>query len=155
MRSGVLLRQSTSYQGTTGNLWIKNKRTGQMEYFCATLELPWYGNIPNYSCIPTGEYVCKWTYSPRYKRMMYILIEDYENRSGIRIHSANWAGDVRKGYRRDLLGCIALGKGFIGGSGIDNQLMLHTSRVTMVKFEKEMGGEDFHLTIAGEFQCLD
>lgn len=155
MRDVLLLRYSTSPQGTQGLVWIRNQQTGLLDYFCCSIELPWYGNIPNYSCIPTGEYVCKWTYSPKYKRMMYILLEDFDHRSGIRIHSANWAGDIRKGYKRDLLGCIALGKGFIGGTGINDQLMLHTSRAVMSEFEEEMGGEDFLLKIEGDFECLE
>lgn len=155
MRTVALIREYTSYQGTPGWVYVKNPETNQMDYFSRSLELPWRNNLPSISCIPTGSYVCKWTYSPTFKRMMYILLEDYEHRSGIRIHPASFAGDITQGYKCDLLGCIALGKGFIGGPNTGRQLLMHTSRVTMKKFEEEMAGEDFLLIITGEMPCLD
>ena len=102
------------------------------------------------SCIPEGSYLCKFTHSPRYGKLLYILT-GVPNRSGIRIHSANYAGDITLGYKRDLLGCIALGSGKFGGPGTNSQLMVTNSRVTMAKFEAEMEGEDFILHIVGAF----
>jgi len=65
-----------------------------------TLELPWKDNLPKGSCIPDGEYEVEKTYSPSFKKQLW-LIKNVPNRSGIRIHSAN--------YVSELLGCIAPG----------------------------------------------
>jgi hypothetical protein len=67
------------------------------------------------------------------------------------MHSANYGGDITLGFKRDLLGCIALGSGKFGGPGTSSQLMVTNSRNTMAKFEKEMGGEEFMLHIIGDF----
>lgn len=150
LRHVVLLRaRKTSWQGTPGRLYLRKGQSKQLKSFCRTIELPWLDNAVGKSCIEPGTYLCKYTMSPRYKKKMYILM-DVDGRSGIRIHSASYAGSVEKGYKCHLLGCIALGKGFIGGPGTGSQLLLHTSRVTMKKFEKEMGGKDFYLTVEGE-----
>lgn len=151
LRTCVLVRQFNSDQGVPGSLYIKNRATGQMDYFAKTLELPWLGNASRISCIPTGEYIASLTWSPRYTRDLY-LVQDVPKRSGIRIHSASFAGRPDLGYKCHLLGCIALGKGFFGGPGTDTQLLLHTSRITMSRFHEEMGDEDFRLVIVGEFE---
>lgn len=149
----VLLRAKTcSWQGTPGRLYVKQR--GQLLSYCRTLELPWLGNKQGVSCIKPGRYLCKYTMSPRYKKKMYILL-DVENRSGIRIHSASYAGSIERGYKCHLLGCIALGKGYLGGPGTASQLLLHTSRVTMKEFEKRMQGKDFYLTVEGEPEWAD
>lgn len=53
------------------------------------------------TAIPTGHYVVKMTYSPKYGRMMPEIL-NVKGFSGIRIHSGNTA--------EDTLGCILLGK---------------------------------------------
>lgn len=70
------------------------------ESFVETLELPWKDNLPKISCIPDGEYEVEKTYSPSFKKQLW-LIKNVPNRSGIRIHSANFVSE--------LLGCIAPG----------------------------------------------
>lgn len=49
-------------------------------------------------CIPEGVYKVKMTYSPAFKKELYLLL-DVKNRDGIRIHSANKI--------QQLLGCLA------------------------------------------------
>lgn len=66
----------------------------------ATLELPWKNNQKNISCIPKGTYKVITTYSNRFKKNLWEVL-NVPNRSGIRIHAANFA------YQ--LEGCIALG----------------------------------------------
>lgn len=132
-----LLRFETSNQGTFGILLINN------QFFCYTLELPNKGNKPNISCIPADTYGVKWTYSPAFKRRMY-LITNVKERSGIRIHSANFAGDAKKGYKKQLYGCIALGCK-IGKLG--NQKAVLVSRPTVRKFENLMKKKPFKLQI--------
>lgn len=68
--------------------------------FVETLELPWKNNTTQISCIPDGEYEVEKTYSPSFKKQLW-LIKNVPNRSGIRIHSANFVSE--------LLGCIAPG----------------------------------------------
>lgn len=70
------------------------------EDFVETLELPWKDNAPKISCIPEGIYDVEKTYSPAFKKDLW-LIKNVPGRSGIRIHSAN--------YVSELLGCIAPG----------------------------------------------
>lgn len=64
------------------------------------LELPWKNNLPKISCIPEGEYEVEKTYSPAFKKKLW-LVKNVPNRSGIRIHTAN--------YVHELLGCLAPG----------------------------------------------
>lgn len=154
LKHAVILRQSNSNHGVPGYVFVKNEETGQMDYFSRSLELPWISNKPRISCIPTGTYECEFTYSPKYRRKLY-LVKNVAGRSGIRLHSGSFAGRVDLGYRCHLLGCISLGKGFYGGPGTNSQLLLHTSRVTMSRFEKWAGGEKLLLTIAGELKCLE
>ena len=53
------------------------------------------------TAIPTGHYVINITYSPKYKRMMPLLL-DVKGFSGIRIHSGNTSKDTE--------GCLIVGK---------------------------------------------
>lgn len=138
-----LSRTSSNLMGTAGRLTVWK---GTESRSWASLELPWLGNANGVSCIPVGKYRCCMTHSPKYRKMMY-LVEAVPKRSGIRIHSANFAGSVKDGYRCDLLGCIALGRvhSFVGG-----QLCLTSSRVAMKQFEEFTEGKTFTLEIVWE-----
>ena len=57
----------------------------------------------SHPCLPVGCYELRWSYSPKYKRKMLEVLENLPNRSGIRIHSLN--------YAHESLGCIGLGNG--------------------------------------------
>lgn len=57
--------------------------------------------VKGQTAIPTGHYVINITYSPKYKRMMPLLL-DVKGFSGIRIHSGNTAKDTE--------GCLIVGK---------------------------------------------
>ena len=70
---------------------------------CKMLELPYKDNTRNISCIPKGIYKVEKTYSPRFKKSLY-LVRDVPNRSGIRIHVAN--------FNYQLKGCLAPGQSF-------------------------------------------
>ena len=142
---GILCRLDYSDQGTKGKMYVQDPETGRISYMAESLELPWRENKRGVSCIPAGNYKGIWCHSPRYKKHMY-LVDGVEGRSGIRIHSANFAGDASMGYKCHLLGCISLGKGWY----YKPQLMVHTSRVMIKKFEQFMAGRDFDLIIIGE-----
>lgn len=82
---------------TTGKFFFDSDE-GQQTF--ASLELPWKDNAKGISCIPKGTYKVITTFSNRFQKDMWQLL-DVPGRTGIRIHSAN--------YSRQLEGCIALG----------------------------------------------
>lgn len=98
----VVLRYETGDHGTFGTV------LGPDGWTAHSLEPPWLNNEPNYSCIPEGIYRCVYTFSPAFKRYLY-LVEDVPGRSGIRIHSGNLAGNRKKGLLSHSYGCILLG----------------------------------------------
>lgn len=132
----ILERFETSDQGTFGKIRIKN------EIFY-TLELPWRDNIRNISCIPAGVYECRFSMSARFKRPMY-LVSGVNHRDGIRIHSANYAGDVDQGLKSNLSGCIALG---LHTGVMSKQKCILLSQPAVRKFEKLMNGKSFILEV--------
>lgn len=93
---------------TIGKLYVDGK------YFCDTIEDKDRGldnsmtvneilkrKVKGQTAIPTGHYVINITYSPKYKRMMPLLL-DVKGFSGIRIHTGNTAKDTE--------GCLIVGK---------------------------------------------
>jgi len=101
-----------------------------------TLELSWKNNEPNISCIPEGKYSVKTTYSPKYKKNMWQIM-DVPNRNGIRIHSGN--------YYFDISGCILLGMS-IRDINDDGQLDVSSS-IKAIAYAKYYLGEEFELNI--------
>ena len=87
-----LVRNQESLQSTIGNLYYGEN------LICRTLELPWRDNKKDVSCIPTGEYELAWTFSSRFQKNTWQLM-NVPARTGIRIHSANLASELQ--------GCIA------------------------------------------------
>ena len=133
---GILTRESSTDQGTFGIFAL-----GDLVLY--SLELPWKDNQPNVSCIPVGVYSATMTFSQRFKKQMY-LIETIPDRGGIRIHSANFAGDDTKGFKRQLNGCIALGEKV----GImDGQRALLLSKPAIRRLEALTLGKPFTLEI--------
>lgn len=112
---------------------------GQL-FIAKTLELPQKGNQPKISCIPPGVYQCRYTLSPSFKKHTYEIL-DVPGRSGIRIHSAN--------YATQLLGCIALGSALKDINNDGHQDVIHSGN-TMEEFEKIMSYESFELEIIEE-----
>jgi hypothetical protein len=132
----LIHRFDRSLQGTFGQLW-----TPGLQLFSG--ELPWLDNLPNVSCVPAGFYRCAWTWSPRFARFMYLLL-DTEPRLGVRKHSANLMGAIAHGFRAQLNGCIALGErlGYMAG-----QKALLLSAPAIRRFEAHMGHAPFLLEI--------
>lgn len=139
-----LSRSSSNLMGTAGTLTASKWGDGSKSW--ASLELPWLMNANSVSCIPAGKYRCVMTYSPKFRKMLY-LVEAVPGRSGIRMHSANFAGSVKHGYKCDLLGCIALGRNHSTSGG---QLILTSSRVAMREFQTFTEGKPFTLEIVWE-----
>ena len=117
---------------TIGKLYVDDK------YFCDVLEDVDRGldssmseseilekKVKGQTAIPTGHYVINITYSPKYKRMMPLLL-DVKGFSGIRIHSGNSSKDTE--------GCLLVGKNKKVG-------MVLESRDTYQRLFKMMEGE--------------
>ena len=132
-----ITRQQSTAKETLETLGTLTATNGGAIFTCKTLELVWANNAPNISCIPTGTYTVKWTFSPRLLKFTY-EVQNVPKRSGIRFHSAN--------YFSDLLGCIGLGNG-LSDLNKDGQLDIINSRITISAFEGFMGKKDFQLTI--------
>lgn len=137
MKEVYLFRTVTHDQGTEGILATNG-------FFCKTLELPWRNNQRSISCIPSGEYYVKIRQSPKYGSVYWVT--DVPNRSWILIHAGNVAGDVSKGFRTHVNGCILLGKkhGFL----YDQRAVL-TSRPTVRGFRSAMQDKPFKLIVVG------
>lgn len=104
---------------------------------CKTLERPWRNNQANISCIPTGTYQVKYTFSWKFMKYTYEIL-NVPDRKGIRIHSGN--------YFFDIEGCIILGAKY-GDLNHDSSADILESSKTIAEFEKYMGKKDFILTI--------
>jgi len=132
----VLVRTTHSDQGTRGVLITPNGE------FCKTLELPWRDNKPKVSCIPCGEYDVKTRYSPKFGACYEV--QGVPGRKYILIHSGNLAGDVTRGYKSHVEGCILLGK-YFGKLG-QQEAVLYSSPVVK-NFMKEMEEKPFKLIV--------
>jgi hypothetical protein len=108
-----------------------------------TMELPWRDNKSNISCIPVGEYIAGMIYSDHFKKKVYLL-GNTGKRWGVCIHAATYAGDVSKGYRNHLAGCIALGERI---GVMDGQKCLLLSRPAIRRFEELTKGESLTIEI--------
>lgn len=107
------------------------------DFVCNTLEKPYKDNQRGISSIPRGIYECKWTFSPKFLRYTYEVL-NVPNRSAIRIHKGN--------YFFDIQGCILLGDGYSDLNKDGKQDILN-STVTIKKFEALLNKQTFKLKI--------
>ena len=105
-------------------------------------ELPDNNNMSQISCIPLGKYICKYTFS-RHLGWTYEVL-NVPNRSGIRIHSANYCGLRKDGKRQELLGCIALG---LSTSIMHQQKILVSSKIAIANLVSKQKKLPFILEI--------
>lgn len=120
------------------------------EYFCDTLEDTDRGldatmsvdeilakKIKAQTAIPTGKYDVILTFSPRFKRVLPLLlsVKGYE---GIRIHAGNTA-------EKDTEGCLLVGENKIKGRIINSRATLE--RLMSVLLECEKRKEKISITI--------
>lgn len=134
-----LIRDESSDQGTFGTIDFDGFRY-------ETIELPWRGNQPMISCVMPGKYHCVWEMSPSKGHETYRLV-NVPGRTGVLIHSGNFAGDISRGLKSDFLGCIGLG---IMRGNLDGQKAIISSRAAVAKFENALKREPFDLEIIGE-----
>lgn len=74
-------------------------------------------------------------------------VQDVPDRDDIEIHSANYAGDVAKGLRCQLLGCIAPG---LAIGQLAGQRAVLQSKEALMALETALNHESFMLTIEQE-----
>lgn len=134
MFDATLFRLSTSEQGTFGILVYGSQ-------YLYTGELPWKGNKRNVSCIPTGEYNVQVRLSPKYGQVYEV---DVTGRTYILFHQGNFCGDLSRGFRTHVQGCILLG--FKRGTLYGQQAVLG-SRPARGRFERKLNFEPFTLEI--------
>ena len=134
----TVIRFNTDSQGTSGHFLC-----GSFQSF--SLELPWNNNINNFSCIPPGSYHCTYTKSAHLHKYTY-EVQSVAHRAGIRIHSGNWAGDKRLGFKADVLGCFLLCKKIVIPNG--GQRMGIVASNTVKAFETYMNKQDFILNVS-------
>ncbi len=141
MRECTLVRQPTTDQGTFGILTTDKGA----HWFSG--ELPWRDNHPQSSCVPAGVYLCQIIQSPKHGECYQL--KNVVDRSYVEIHSANFAGDVSKGWKSELLGCIMLGKtiGKLANDKGISQTAILASKTAIGEFMNHMAGSDFMLTI--------
>jgi len=164
MRKATLTRLLSTEQGTPGIIEVD---TG---FVCMSIELPYRDenldglSDKRFSCLPPGTYIFERWKSPTYGQC-YKMVEDDEapNRSYILIHAANVAGDTKKGFASQLMGCIAPGikhvtfkKGTILSKTItlnEDQLGVSSSRTALKNLERALDLETFQLAIVQEDVC--
>ena len=122
---------------TIGKLYVNG------EYFCDTLEDPirnlvdnnndgdfndeGEGKIWGQTAILNGEYEILYTFSPKFKKLMPVLV-GVKGFSGIRIHAGNSANDTH--------GCILCGKNKIKGGLVDSRITCD-KLYTLIKSAKD------------------
>lgn len=126
----TLIRSKGTQKQTTGSITV-----GSTVF--KTLELPDLNNLPNISCIPKGTYTCKYTFSKKFLRFTYEVL-NVPKRSGIRIHSANFYYQIQ--------GCIVLGNP-LADINADGELDTVNSRIAIEQFETLMGKKPFTLIV--------
>ncbi len=137
MRRLLLLRARSTDQGTPG---VLVREDGSR--LAWTMELPWRQNRPRVSSIPPGEYVCRVRRSPHFGPVYEVT--GVPLRTLILIHTGNWGGDVSKGFRSHVLGCIVLG---LQHGRREGQLAVFVSRPAVTLLEREMARQPFVLEV--------
>jgi hypothetical protein len=143
LKKAILTRNETGDSGTFGVLVTDSSFT------CHTGELPWKGNQEDISCVPEGIYVVTYRYS--IKNGMCYHLENVPGRTVIEIHAANFCGDISKGLKSDLLGCIAPG---LDVGMLSGQKAILNSRQALDKLESALNYETFELTIKEDYSLV-
>lgn len=135
MKQVYLTRMIKSKIQITGILYYQDENDKLQ--LLQTLELPNNKNKSNTSCIPVGTYTCIYTWSAKFKKFTYELI-DVPNKKGIRFHSGN--------YTQNTKGCILLGMktGFLNK---DKEIDMLDSRKAITQFETDLHKQPFTLII--------
>lgn len=151
---------------------------------CYSAELSWQNDAKNISCLrpspdePPLVFLLQNLYSPDHKQDVYhftkMKLPDGswgplpDGRTVAEIHSGNLAGDISKGYLKQILGCCLLGRAIVNfrkGEKFQafsaespdamtlcvltqDQQGLASSKDAIAAFEAELGGDDCELTVS-------
>lgn len=130
----IITRGKSDLNQTLGSLTAKQ---GGALFVCKTLELPDLGNKQNVSCIPKGVYDCVFTFSPKFMKYTYQIL-NVPKRSAIRLHVGNTF--------KQIAGCILLGSG-LADIDRDGTIDVTNSAITIKSFEGFMQKKPFRLEI--------
>lgn len=129
----------TDDQGTISVLTVP-----ALGWKCYINELPERNNERGFSRIPRpADYDARLVNSPKFGKVY--MIEDVPERSAILMHGGNFAGDTRKKWRSDVLGCLEFGLKVVRMNG---QRAVVNSKSTKDQFMRLMNGESFKLHIS-------
>ena len=134
MRKVRIVRDPSTPLGTTGVLTAGT-------FTCYSLEPNDHDNKVDISCIPIGVYKCELRDSPKFGLCYHIL--DVPGRTNVLCHRGNFGADEGHG-KTDTNGCVMLGNAI---GSIAGQLALLSSKDAVARFESELEGEPFELTI--------
>src|SRR5260221_200739 len=139
----TITREHHGDTGTFGRM-----RIAGMDFTCLTGELPYRDNTPDKSCTKAGVYRTDLRDSPHFGRPVYHL-EDRDGRKNEEIHWGNFCGDVDKGFRSDVLGCIILGNSIGDVMRPDKvfQKGVAQSHDAFNRFMAATGGAEIEITI--------
>lgn len=131
MKQLILIRLPEHPDGTFGVLLDDGTP------FCVTLERPWKDNIPNESCIPVGNYICRRVNSPKFGNTFEVT--GVVGRIGILFHKGNIDDDTH--------GCILVGEQYerLG----DHVAILASGKAFQEFIDRTMGMDMFKLKIVG------
>ena len=141
MNEYQLIRNVSTPQGTTGLFW-RGDTEGNTVFTLKTIELPWYHNEEDFSCIPDDDYIVQPYISSIHGYVFKILCVN--GRTDVEIHAMNWAGDSRLGYKTDSKGCIGVGTRF---GHLDEQLAVLESRDALALLGEDCQHKQFKLQI--------
>lgn len=94
----IILQRLVGGDGGVFGVILKDRRP-----LFTTLEPPWKNNQRDVSCIPPGTYKCRKSFSNKFQRQLFELI-DVPDREVIKIHIGNSISNT--------LGCILLGMSY-------------------------------------------
>lgn len=137
MRYVTLTRTETGDAGTFG---VIKTDSG---FSCYSGELPWRQNLCEKSCIPSGVYVVQRFNSPKHGECY--LITDVPGRTVTEIHRGNYCGDISKGLKSDVEGCVLTGNAL---GEIAGQPCVIASKDALARFEADLECLPFQLTIS-------
>lgn len=136
MRYVTLTRTETGDSGTFGLIKTDSG------FSCYSGELPWRGDNTDISCIPAGVYVVQRFNSPKHGDCY--LITDVPGRTVTEIHKGNFCGDIYKGLKSDVEGCVLTGNAI---GEIAGQQCVLASGDSLARFEADLEKLPFQLTI--------
>lgn len=136
MNTVIIHRDWQDDNESLGVCYVKDS-SGKIVLKKESIERGWLDNKPNISCIPTGEYILRLEYSPRFRKNLW-EIYGVPNRSECKFHAAN--------YWTQLNGCISLGNKRVDLNK-DGYKDVTSSRLAMSEFHKVMKGKEAILIV--------